>query len=475
MSIVHPLTHGQEAQWFLHELAPQSGVYNTGIAVRVLSAVDVPALRQAVAALGARHEMLRSRYAEADGRPVRVESPDGPVRLTEREHPGAADEDFHTAVRSALNAPFSLREEVPFRIVLLTRGPEDAALVVAGHHISTDAVSNTLLLRDLLQIYRELTDGTPAALRPITAGYGDHVDKERRLLESGRGAAMKQYWSGVSLGSTPAALPTDHTRPATQAFAGDTLRVTVAPEATDAVRQFAAALEVTPYAVLLGLFQSVLHRHTRQPDFAIGVPTTTRLSSRMRDVVGNFMNTVVMRSAFHPRSTFREAVLAADEQLKLGMEAARYPFSLLARTAGTPRAAGRSPLYQITFNMLATAHLDAALQPVLDTTHPEHVTRHAGLLLGPCHVPQQEGQLDLAVDVLQGADAMALDFRYDTHLYEPATVLRLAQHFLRAIDVATGNPDSRIATARLWDPAEVRRPPGRGNGATRVNVTPAHV
>lgn len=474
MSAAHPLSHTQEAQWFLHELSPTSSTYNTGLAVRVRSAVDVPALRQAVAALGVRHEMLRSRYAEADGRPVRKESSTSPVRLTEREHPGATDEELHAAVRAALNTPFSLRDEVPFRIVLLTRSTEDAVLLVAGHHISTDAVSNTLLLRDLFRVYQELTDGADAALRPLSVGFGDHVDKERRLLDSARGAAMKQYWNGVSRGSTPAALPTDRPRPTTQSFAGDTSRVLVPQELAALVRTFAAELDVTSYAVLLGVFQSVLYRHTRQSDFVIGVPTTTRLSSRLRDVVGNFMNTVVLRSRFHARSTFREVVLAADEQLKLGMEAARYPFSLLARTAGTPRAAGRSPLYQITFNMLATARLDAALQPILDTTHPERVTRHAGLRLSPYHVPQQEGQLDLAVDVLQGADSLAFDFRYDTHLYERATVLRLAQHFLRAIDLAVRTPDSHVATARLWDPAELTRPPVRGTGATDDKATPAH-
>ncbi|GAA3804166.1 hypothetical protein GCM10022403_042630 [Streptomyces coacervatus] len=466
MSVVHPLSHAQQAQWFLHALAPGSGAYNTGVAVRVRSAVDIRALRQAVTAIGPRHGMLRSRYAEADGRPVRVESDTGPVRLTERACTGAGEEELRAAVRAELGVPFSLRDEVPFRFVLLTRSPEDAVLLVAGHHISTDAVSNTLLLRDLLQAYQGIGGPADAPSLAPTADYGDHVDKEQRLLDSARGKAMEGYWSGVSHGSTPAGLPTDHPRPATQSFTGDTLRMTVPPELADAVRTFALRAGVTSYAVLLGAFQSVLYRHTRQGDFVLGVPATTRLSSRMRDVVGNFMNTVVLRARFGAGTTFNDAVHDTDEQLKLSMDAVRYPFSLLARVSGTSRAAGRSPLYQITFNMLATARFDALLRPVLDTTHPELVTRHAGLSLSPYHLPQQEGQVDLAVDVLQGEDRLAVDFRYDSRLYERATVERLAEHFLRALDVATRTPDLRVAAARLWAPADVRRPPTRG-GAPR--------
>ncbi|MFF7358777.1 MULTISPECIES: condensation domain-containing protein [Streptomyces] len=466
MSVTHPLSHAQQAQWFLHALAPGSGAYNTGIAVRVRSAVDVRALREAVTAIGPRHGMLRSRYAEADGRPVRVESATSPVRLVERACAGADDEELRAAVRAELNAPFPLRDEVPFRFVLLTRSPEDAVLLVAGHHISTDAVSNTLLLRDLLEAYEELSTGADAPSPPPTADYGDHVDKEARVLDSARGRAMEEYWSGVSLGSTPAGLPTDHPRPTAQSFTGDTLRETVPPELADALRTFALRSGVTSYAVLLGVFQSVLYRHTRQGDFALGVPTTTRLSSRMRDVVGNFMNTVVLRARFGAATTFDDAVRATDEQLKLSMDAVRYPFSLLARASGASRTAGRSPMYQITFNMLATARFDAQLRPVLDTTRPDLVTRHAGLLLSPYHLPQQEGQVDLAVDVLQGEDTLAVDFRYDSRLYERATVERLAQHFLRALDIATRTPDLRVAAARLWDRADVRRPPTRG-GAPR--------
>ena len=457
----YPLSRTQEAQWFLHRLAPDSGAYNTGVAVRVRSALDLPLLRNAVSAVTDRHEMLRSLFGVADGTPVRLVRADAEAETVLREQPEADEAALRAAVREELNRPFDPAERPPFRVALLTtRGATDSVLLVAGHHIATDAASNALVLRDLLRTYRHLCDGgpgdrrddaRPGAGRPA-GRYQDHVDKERRLLGSARGTAMGRHWSAVCAGSSPAELPADHRRPAGQSFTGDTWRVALPPGLAVAVRQAALEWGITPYSFLLGAFQALLYRCTGRRDFLIGAPVTTRLSSRMRDVVGSFMNTIVLRARFGTGSTFRDTAVAADEQVRAGMGAARYPFPLIARAVRAPRAAGRSALVQITFNMLSTAHLDGELRPVLDTTAPERVTPYAGLLLSPWHLPQQEGQLDLAVDVLHSGDAFAVDFRYDTGLYEHATVRRLAGYYLRAIELAAHTPDARVAAAPMWQP-----------------------
>ncbi|MFF2348139.1 condensation domain-containing protein [Kitasatospora sp. NPDC058115] len=453
---VLPLSHTQEAQWFLYRLAPHSGAYNTGLAVRIRSAVDLDRLRHAVAALGERHTMLRSRFDVVGGRPVRIEEPLGEPVLTVRELPGADDPALRAAVREELGRPFVPESGAPFRFVLLTRGPADAVLLVAGHHIATDAASNALLLGDLLKGYEH-----PAPAGPPPAGrYHDHVDKERRLLASARGTAMGGHWREVCAEVPAAELPADHRRPDSQSFAGDTLRVTVPPELAGPALSAAAEWGVTPYAFLLAAFQVVLHRSTRQREFLIGAPVTTRLSSRMREVVGNFMNTIVLKAAFADGATFRDTAVAANEQIRGGMDAGRYPFPLVARESRSRRAAGRSALFQITFNMLSTAHAAAGLRPLLDTGDEDRVTRCSGLLLSPWHLPQQEGQVDLAVDVLQSAEAFAVDFRYDTRLYERATVERLAGHYLRAVELAARTPDARVATAPLWHPVGTGRPAG---------------
>ncbi|MEU5956282.1 condensation domain-containing protein [Streptomyces sp. NPDC047525] len=450
MADIRPLSHGQEAQWFLHQLVPGATAYHTGVAVRISRSPDPAVLARAVDLLAVRHDMLRSTFGIEAGRPVRRVAPVGTLRLEHREAGAMSDEALRTEVAAALTAPYRLEEESAFRFVLWTRTTGDGVLLVGGHHIATDAASDTVLLRDLLRLHESCATGGDPGLPVLRGGFDDEVAKEQALLASPRGADLGRYWQGVCRGSAAAELPTDLPRPATQSLAGDTCRVTV-PAATAArLRDAARAAGVTPFALLLGSFQALLYRSTRRRDFLVGAPLTTRMSTNSRHLVGNFINTVVFRAEITPVTSFRDLAESVMEQVKSGVDAIRYPFSLVARDLGRAPGAERARVYGITFNMLSTAHLEPALRPVLDAGRPDATTEYAGLAVGPYPLPQQEGQLDLGVDVVQGADTLTVDFRYDGALFERETVERLAHHYLRAVEIATDDPATHVARAPLW-------------------------
>ncbi|WP_086661044.1 condensation domain-containing protein [Lentzea kentuckyensis] len=429
-----PLAHAQEALWFLHRLAPDSAAHNTGVAVRVLSTVDEQTLADAVIGLAARHELLRSTFRDG----IRVLGEESRVALVIRDLPGADEDKLATEVRNALTEPLRL-DQGAFRVVLLRRSPGDAVLLIVAHHIVTDATSAYLLLRDLLH----LLTGTPL---PAPRGdYAGHVQRERDLIDGPRGAELAAHWQDVCRGSAAAELLTDRPRAERPAFTGSTCRVVVPPEVTTRIRELARESGVTPFAVLLGSFQGLLFRTTRRRDFLLGCPTTTRSGNRDRDVVGNFVNTLLFRARFTAETTFREAALAVAGQVRAGVGAAGYPFSLLAARVGAGGA-----LCRITFNLLATAHLDPALRPLLDSTRAEDSTEFGGLELRPYPLPQQEGQLDLTVDVMQHRDSFVADFRYDAELFDHETINRLAGHYLSALTAAVAAPDGPVAKARLW-------------------------
>ncbi|MFJ4794208.1 condensation domain-containing protein [Kitasatospora purpeofusca] len=468
------LSHAQQALWFLYRLAPDAAVYNTGCALTVRSAVDLPALRSAVEALAERHDMLRSVFQEVDGQAVRLVGERHPLGLEVRELPGTDPEGLAAAARAALREPFRLERDGAFRFVLLRRGEADAVLLMAGHHIGTDATSNWLIVRDLLHGYRRLTGGDadgpttdgPTAEGPTADGlavaappppkgsYADHVAKERTVLDSPRGARMEQHWHRVCADAAPAELPIDRPRPASSSRTGATHHLDLTDGRVEALRELARGSGVSLFSVLLGTFQSLLHRSTRQNGFLIGCPTTTRMSPAVREVVGNFVNTLVFRGDFDPGTTFRQAAEAADRQVKAGLGAAVYPFELLTRTVNRPRTGAGSSLCRITFNLVGTATPEPLLRLLLDADGGRPA-EFAGLTVAPFELPQAEGQLDLAVSVRQSASSLAVDFRYDVDLFDPATVERFAGHFLRAVDAALADPDAPVARLRLVDDAEL--------------------
>lgn len=467
MASRHPLSHAQRALWFLRRLAPGSGVYNTGVALRIRSAVDAGRLELAVYETAARHELVRSTFDEVDGEPVRLLHEAPLAGLEVHQLPDVDDELLGESVRAALLSPFALETGGAFRFLLLRRSPTDSVFLVAGHHIATDATSNWLVLRDVMETYRRLTEGEEPAPPAPAGSYDAYVEKEAALLASPRGARMAGYWRELCEGAVPVAIPADRPRPAAPSNAGRTHHVDLGEERLEPLREAARASGVSLFSFLLGTFQSVLHRFTRQNGFLVGCPTTTRLSPAMREVVGNFINTLVFRADFTPATTFRDAARAADEQVKNGLARVGYPFELLTRTANRPRTSAGSSLCRITFNMIGTPTPDPLLRLLLDGEDSRDggaPLRYADLLLSPYELPQAEGQLDLAVSIRQSAGSLAVDFRYDVDLFDPATVEQFAGYFLRGIDAALADPDRPVARLRLMDGAELAQLLALGTG-----------
>jgi hypothetical protein len=455
------LSLGQEALWLLYNLAPTSAAYNDAGAAMLTPVPNVDALADAVRLTAQRHDILRSVFTEADGVPGRQVRGAGTVDLDVRDASALDDVQLAHAARDVAVTPFVLDTEGPLRVVLLRR-ENDAALVIGDHHIATDAVSQWLIWRDVLHAYRAFATGRHPDLAPIDGTYDDYVARERRLLESPVRARMEDYWRGVCAGATAAELPTDRPRPPQQTFTGATYSRRLSPELVAGITETAARLSVTPFSLLLGAFQALVYRYTLQEDFLLGCPTTTRRSRSTRDVVGYFVNTLMLRAQLGRDSTFADVIQAAGRQVVRGTANVGYPFPLLLKTLGRSATSGAPPLFRIAFTMVAASRFDATLDQVADGRAD---TRDAGLRITPLEVPRLEGQFDLNVDITRSTSSMTAVFRYNTALFDSETIERLVGGFVRFLGQAVGNPSSRIVRAPLMDDSERSRLLMMGAGA----------
>ncbi|MEY9875810.1 hypothetical protein ABH931_005316 [Streptacidiphilus sp. MAP12-33] len=452
-----PLTVIQESMWTAYRLAPDSAAYNIVMPLRLRGPLDRAAMERAVAAVGARHGLLRSVFAEQDGEPVRFESVDPLVRLEYGDLDGAGEAELHKAAEEIGARPFRL-DAAPFRVALLRRGDEDHALVTSAHHIVSDFASRWLLVRDLLDAYAGFAGGGEPGWREIPGGgYGDHAAEERRYLGSESGARAAERWRDSLAGAPAAELPLDRPRPAVRSLRGDTV-VRRLPAGTSTELEGAAnSCSATPFAFLLGVFQALTHRWTGQPEFALGVPATSRMGRAQRDVVGCFLNTFPLRAAFGPVTTFRETVKAAGEGVMQGLLGVRYPAALAFPQSGA-------------FHMgLFLVQMDRMEPPVPNVpagAAEGPPVRYAGLDLALIDVPQQEGQLDLLLRVEQTSEGLTLVLSYDTDVLDRTTVERLADGYERLLAAAAADPDALVADADLTGAAELDALLALGSGGT---------
>ncbi len=455
-----PLSAGQESMWLLHRLSPDSPAYSILTGVRVLGPLHDQLLDQTVRTVAERHPVLRSRYFERDGRLGRADLGPDAVRLRVREIGPLPEDQLREAVLEEYRRPFALEAQAPLRVTLLRTAPTDAVLVLVIQHVAGDASSQWLVLRELLDVYSSLIQTGEPEPEPRRVSFDEHVAAERALLESERGTRMARYWQELRAGAAPAELPADRPRPAVQSLRGAAVIVPL-PDGTGArVKAAAGEHGVTPFAVLLGVFQVMAHRYGGYGDALIGCAASIR-TPRTAQTIGYLVNPVLLRSSVSRRTTFRETVLAAHAQVLRGLANAAYPTVLLTRDQREP---ARGPLAHLAFTLIVTDRL----KPRLPYPAPGRLVgpeaEYRGLRLALLDLPHMEGQFDLNAEVRLSGDALAAVFRYDTDLFDPATAERIAASYARLLAAALDDPGLTAAKAPLLDPAELLAVLGMGGG-----------
>ncbi|MER5584482.1 amino acid adenylation domain-containing protein [Streptomyces asoensis] len=439
-----PLSFGQQRMWFLDQLEPGTHEYVVPLALRLTGPLDTAALRHALDALSARHEILRTRYRSEGGEPVQVVDPAGTVDFTLTDLTGAPDAGprARALVDELARRPFDLEHGHPLRATLIRTAPEDHLLVLTLHHIAFDAWSTNVYLRDLDLSYRAFTAGDPSPLTPQPVRYADFAVWQREQQRAGRLDPQLAYWRDRLEGLTPVELPTDRVRSAVRDARGDNVVVEVAPEVARAVTELAGRHGATPFMVTLAAFQVLLRRWTGRDDLAVGTPVAGRTRQETEDLVGFFTNNLVIRSDLGGNPAFGDLLEQVRRTVLDAFAHQDVPFEHLVDALQPERDLSRNPLFQIMFEHQHLAGVPdrlgaAAMEPV-----------RAGL---------ETAKFDLTVTVKERGGRMYCWFEYATALFDRETVERMAGHYLTLIASVTAAPGARIGDLGMLTEDERQR------------------
>ncbi|PYC87631.1 non-ribosomal peptide synthetase [Streptomyces tateyamensis] len=418
-----PLSDIQRRLWFLHRWAPDSAAYTIPVAWRLRGRLDPGRLAEALSAVAARHEILRTRYLADGGEPTAVVDAPAPVPLPVREAPDGLD----AALRRAVAEPFALDLQWPLRAELLRLAPEDHVLVVCLHHIAADGWSVGLLTADLAAAWHS---GGPLS---AAVGYADVVHARRERTHEAELAYWKQRLAGAP---TVLELPADRPRQAVADDAGATLRLTLDEATTAALRRLATGTRCTGFMVLLAAFQALCARYAGVDDVLVGTPVAGR--DEVPEVFGCFLDTIVLRSRFPEELTGRQLLSNVRESTLADIANSALPFD---RVVGLgPRQVGHHPVYQV---QLVATHV------------PRVPLRLAGLDVAWQEVEPETAKVDLslAAEDLGGA-TVEITATYRTALFDRETVERFAGHYVRLLAALAADPDAVLDRLPILGPDE---------------------
>ncbi|MCS6901001.1 MAG: condensation domain-containing protein [Myxococcales bacterium] len=449
-----PLSYAQRSLWLLHQFAPEGGAYNVNIPLHIRSIIDTNRLRICLDRLLQRHEMLRARYI-FDGKELGYEISPNPLWQIQEitVAPTTSNEALWEVVSRHSHEVFPLDQWPVFRVFLFSRGPQDKIFLFSTHHINGDLFSIAQLMEELFALYAS-PDPEHHPLPPVEATFAEHVQEQKEFLEGPEGQRQWAYWSSQLMGPLPKIhFPLDHPRPAIQGHQGAMILSRIPQELNLGLREITGVERTTLFSTLLAIFYASLYAITGQSDLIVGTPVPGRRGkNRFERVMGTFVNVLPLRARLEPGVSFRDLLQQVTRLVKQGREHQDFPFPLLVERLRIPRDTSRTPVFQTYFTLQRLPHRPELLLFFLPMETP--FTMSVGdLTVGTVPLPQQEGQLEVAVHVYDVNHELFVEYKYNKDLFEKRTVERMMESYLdiaRQVVESMDWPLSRLLAPR-WE------------------------
>jgi amino acid adenylation domain-containing protein len=441
--VAAPLSYPQQRLWFLDRLQPATAVYNLPVLLRLEGNLAPGVVAAALSEIVRRHAALRTTFAldPESGEPVQVVADAVPQRLAQVDLAAlpepAGRRETERLLAGGQRRPFDLDRGPLLRTLLLRLGSTRHWLTMTMHHIVSDGWSVGVLLRELETLCRALGAGRPSPLPELPMQYADFAVWQRRWLAGGELASQLAWWRQRLTGSPPAlALPADRPRPAVPSLRGNYETLALDADLAAAAERLGHRQGATPFMTYLAAFEALLHRYTGERDLRVGTPVAGRTRAEIEDLIGCFVNMLVLRTDVADEIGFTALLDRVRETALAAFSHPDVPFERLVEELAPARDLSRSPLFDVSFSIQEGWSATAELAPGLAVVRRPAETATA--------------KFDLSLGLWDGADGgLDLGAEYSLDLFEPATIRRMLGHFTVLLAAAVAEPGIPIAELPL--------------------------
>jgi hypothetical protein len=341
---------------------------------------------------------------------------------------------------AVVELPFDLAAGRPLRAALLRLGEREHVLAMTVHHIAADGWSLEVLLGELAELYEAFTQARAPRLPALPCQYADFALWQRRWLEGEAAAGQLAYWRRQLAGAPPApVLPGQRERAATPRFRGAVHRFEIPPEASAALLRLSRAEASTPFMTLFAGFAALLHQATGETDLLVGTNVAQRNREEVEGLLGFFVNNLTLRADLSGDPSFRELLARVREMTLAAYAHQDVPFERVLAEVQPQRQGSYAPLFKAMFVMQSFLPL---------------AWRLPGLETAPVELAHHTANFDLMVLMAEGEDRLLGAFVFDTDVFEPAAVARLAGQLEDLLAGAAADPDQPLSGLGAGDDPE---------------------
>ncbi len=441
-----PLSFAQQRLWLLDQLEPNSALYNVPLALELSGPLDASALQSALDTLVERHEILRTRFTCENEAPVQTVEENGHLKMSLHDLSGLESSQREPEARRILkvevNRPFDLGSSQLTRAALIRLEPERHWFLLNFHHITSDEWSLKICLRELTSLYESFQQGTRSALPELSIQYADFAVWQRETMQGPLLEKQLAYWR-EKLHGNPAVLelPTDHPRGPVPTFRGSTLTRQLSQNLKNELKDVAARSGTSLFMVLLAAFKTLLHRYTQQTDVLVGSPIAGRNQLETENLIGFFVNTLLLRTDLSGNPTFAELLQRVRETMLEAYANQDLPFEKLVEAQRPERTLNHNPFTRIMF---------------ASQNHGLEEQRWAGLQVRLLEVETDTAKFDLTLVVRETHNGLAAAVEFNRDLFNSDSVARLLGHFETLLTGIVEHPKHRLSELPLLTEPERR-------------------
>jgi non-ribosomal peptide synthetase component F/thioesterase domain-containing protein len=448
-----PCSVAQERFWLLDRLEPGNPAYNVAVRWQLEGAVDTALLEQAWNEILARHEILRTRFLEIDGKPVQRVQAQAALRISEIDleslapEARAAEGDRIGLIEA--RAPFDLGTGPLIRVVLLRHSATLAVILVTTHQMVADGWSIGVMAREMGLLYEALRAHRAPPFADLAIQYGDYASWQLEWLRQRGTQAEHSYWQRQLQGVQSFEVVPDRLRPAVPTTNGAIASLVLPRELTDRMALLSAAQGVTLFATAVAALCATLARYTGKSSVVIGTQVSERDQVELEPMIGQFVNSLILRNDLSGDPPFAQIMQRAGGTITEALEHRHIPIEQLLDMVKAGRGGSSSPPISVNFIFQRT-FIDN--RDYGDFTLIDMPSLPAGAIY------------DLNFFMVERADGWRFSCQYNTDQFEPETARRLLGYFRAALESAVENPALPLSALRLADTAEVQRLAARLSG-----------
>ncbi|WP_103071076.1 MupA/Atu3671 family FMN-dependent luciferase-like monooxygenase [Aquimarina sediminis] len=446
-SISKPLSFSQQSLWLLDKINNGSHHYNLSSAFKLTGKVNYKALDQTFLTILQRHESLRSYFlVDQSGEPIQKVQTITDFQSTIEELDALSENyelDIAQKIEEEACKVFDLTKDMLLNVRLLKLKREEHILIVTMHHIASDGWSMGILINEFNTLYSSYVKGEPNPLPKLNIQYADYAYWQRQWLTGKVLDEQINYWKN-QLSDLPVvhSLPLDKPRPVMQSFNGKTYNSHIHKNVLKSLYDLCRSESASLFMGIHAAFSVLLARYSNEKDIVVGTPIANREQAETSDLVGFFMNLLVLRSDLSQKPSFVELLRQSKKMLEGAYEHQQMPFEKLVEKLEVKRNLSHNPLFQVLLTLHNTQEVEFSLpEVVMEPVNNDN---------------ESSAKYDFSLNIREDSEGLHLSWEYNTDLFEESTIILMTEHFETLLISLLDTPNENVFKTNMINEIEER-------------------